>query len=135
MVNNNNIELSSSKEKNENTWDLARPLLNSEDHTLRNRGVNILIHRLSEKTNFQLLQEDEESYREGFDLLLERVEDENYTVRMFAVTTLAVVLEATEGREQYNDIYEKALVEVVKATKDESSWVSEHAKDIIKEIH
>lgn len=134
MADNNNIEFNASEEKNEGPWDLARPLLNSDDFRMRNRGVNILLHRLSEKSNFRLLQENEESYREGFELLLERANDDNYTVRMFAVTALAVVLEATEGREKYEDVYEKALGEIGEATGDESSWVSGHAKDIIKEI-
>lgn len=116
-----------------NVWSDAILMLEDEDHRIRNRGVSTLLHRLSHKSRFQLLQTDEESYREGFGLLLDKVEDENYTVRMFAVTTLAVVLEATEGKDEFEDIYQKSLVEIFKAMEDNQPRVREHAIDIITE--
>jgi hypothetical protein len=127
-------ELEQVDEGQSTIWDDAIPMLEDQDHRIRNRGVNVLLHRLSQESKFQLLQQDEEAYREGFALLLDRVEDQNYTVRMFAVTALAVVLEATEGREQYEDIYGKSLIEIFKAIGDNEPWVSVHANDIVQEM-
>ena len=124
------------QEGQSSVWDDAITMLDDQDHCIRNRGVNVLLHRLSENSRFQLLQEDEESYREGFELLVERLNDENYTVRMLAVTTLAVVLEATEDKDEYKDVYEKSLGLLSRAVGDGDgeAWVSEHAKDIRQEL-
>jgi len=130
----NNIELEQVNEGQSSVWDDVLPTLEDGDHRIRNRGVKVLLHRLLQESIFQLLQQDEEVYREGFTLLLNRVEDQNYTVRMFAVTALAVVLEATEGREQYEDIYQKALTEIFKAIGDNEPWVSVYANDIVQEM-
>lgn len=120
-------------EGQDHVWSDTIPMLNDKDFRIRNRGVNILLHRLSHKSKFQFLQKDEQSYREGFDLLLERLEDKNYTVRTFTVTTLAVVLEATEGKEEYEDIYQKSITGIFRAMEDKEPWVREHAIDIVEE--
>jgi hypothetical protein len=130
----NNLELEHMEEGQGNVWSDAIPMLEDKDHRIRNRGVNILLHRLSHKSKFQLLQTDQEAYREGFELLLERAKDKNYSVRMFAVTTLAVVLEAAEGKEEHEDIYQIALAKIVEAMKDDNLRVSEHAIEIVQEM-
>lgn len=127
-----NIELEYKSEEQNNIWGDAIPMLYDDDHRIRNEGVDLLREHLSPQSDLQLLQSDEESYRKGFNLLLESVEDENYSVRVFAVEVLKVVLEATEDMDQYKDIHEAAFTEIMSAIGDENPKVSVYAIGIVQ---
>jgi hypothetical protein len=127
-----NTLLEDSNKERKDSWDDVLPRLHNDDHRERNWGLNMLLSRLSPDSDLRLFETNEKLYREGVNLTLERVDDENYTVRVFAVAILEVVLETVKDKEEYEDLHQRVFTEVVEAMTDEELWVSGRAMSVIE---
>jgi hypothetical protein len=124
------LKLSSHPESPSSMLTEASKRLNDFDFRIRNSGMEIL-HGQMRQT---LLEEDEELYKEGLGLVLLGLEDENYTVRYYAVEILANVLEQTGTHKEAKEIFSKAAATIRGSTHDEKREVRIFAKRVEREF-
>ncbi len=133
-----NTPIENSPEQNQSYWADAKKLLADDDARTKNYGiVEVLV-----KMTPELLEEDYDSYQEGFDLTIQALTLEDtettlyYPIRVCAVSILANVLEHIQKnpKVKYAGIYAEAALAIrdKACDKKESTRVRIPAKEAVK---
>jgi hypothetical protein len=122
-----NTTIETSPEQNQSYWSDVKELLDNEDPRRKNDGVMELLLRMTP----ELLEEDYDTYEEGFDLTLKALSFEDtettlcYPIRICAVCTLANVLEHIQKnpKAEYAGIYAEAALAIENKAYDKEEHV------------
>ncbi len=109
-----NTPIENSSEQNKSYWSDVRKLLDNDDPRRKNDGVVELLLKMTP----ELLEEDYDTYEEGFDLVLKALGFEDtertqyYPIRVCAVCTLANVVDHIQKnpKVEYAAIYAEAAL-------------------------
>ncbi len=122
-----NPTIETSPEQNQSYWSDAIKLLDNEDPRRQNEGAVELLLKMTP----ELLEEDYDTYEEGFDLALKALSFEDtettlyYPIRICAVCTLANVLEHIQKnpKAEYAGIYTEAALAIEEKAYDKEEHV------------
>lgn len=123
-----NTSIETSPEQNGSYWADARRLLDDVDPRRKNDGVVELLLKMTP----ELLEEDYDTYEEGFDLVLKALAFEDtertlyYPIRVCAVCTLSSVLDHIQKnpKVEYAALYAEAAL----AIEDKAYDKTEHSR-------
>ncbi|MFA7628035.1 MAG: hypothetical protein WCY37_01295 [Candidatus Dojkabacteria bacterium] len=123
-----NTPIENSSEQNKSYWSDVRKLLDNDDPRRKNDGVVELLLKMTP----ELLEEDYDTYEEGFDLVLKALGFEDtertqyYPVRVCAVCTLVNVIEHIQKNPKVE--YAAIYVEAALAIEDKAYDKEEHGR-------
>lgn len=133
-----NTTIETSPEQNQSYWSDVKELLDNDDPRRKNDGVVELLLKMTP----ELLEEDYDTYEEGFDLTLKALSFEDtettlyYPVRVCAVCTLVNVIEHIQKnpKQEYAGIYAEAALAIEDKAydKDEHTRVRLPAKTAVR---
>lgn len=133
-----NTTIETSPEQNQSYWSDVRKLLDNDDPRRKNEGVVELLLKMTP----ELLEEDYDTYEEGFDLTLKALSFEDtettlcYPIRICAVCTLVNVIEHIQKnpKQEYVGIYAEAALAIEDKAydKDEHIRVKLPAKTAVR---
>jgi len=133
-----NPTIETSPEQNQSYWSDAIKLLDNDDPRRQNEGAVELLLKMTP----ELLEEDYDTYEEGFDLILKALSFEDtettlyYPIRICAVCTLANVLEHIQKnpKAEYAGMYAEAALAIEDKAydKNEHSMVRFPAKTAVR---
>ena len=102
-------------------WDNIMNNYNDPFLGMKNIAMTGLLIGMASENN--LLEKDPQAYKEGLDLTLDAVENQDYTIRFCAIHILHNILEQTKDNIRYEEIFEVAKAAVLDHVKDENEWV------------